>query len=212
MGQAGQDIDEHHGDAAGNQVGQGRRRTLVRHVKQIEAGKAGEGGARHDRRRTAAGIGVLARFLLGQRDQLGHRIRRNLGIDHQHEGQIAGPRDRREVLDRIVSHVLQQIRICRMRRIRRHEQRVAVRRGSGDITRRERAISARLIFDHDADAEGCAEFLRNDPCRGVGAAAGGERQHQRDGAVRVGRLRGCGGCQPSEGQCEGGNRTQALCR
>ena len=121
MGQAGRHVDEHHGDAAGDQIGQGGRRALVGNVQEIDAGKAGEGRARHDRRRTAAGIGVFAGILLCQRDQLGHRIRRNIGMDDQHERQIAGAGDRRKILHWIVAHVLQQIRIGRMRRVRRHE-------------------------------------------------------------------------------------------
>ena len=190
MGQAGRDVDEHHRDAAGDHVGQGRRRTLVGHVQQIDAGEAGKGRTRDDRRRTAAGIGELAGVLLGQRDQFFNRIGRNFRIDHQHEGQVAGPRDRREILDRIVAHGLQQIRIGRMCRVRRHKQRVAVRRRAGDVTRRDRAVGAGLVVDNHADPERGAEFLRDDPRRGVGAATGGERQHQRDVAVRIGRLRG----------------------
>jgi len=50
MGQAGQHVDEHHADASGDHIGQRRRRTFVRNVQQVEAGKAREGGARHDRR------------------------------------------------------------------------------------------------------------------------------------------------------------------
>jgi len=142
-----------------------------------------------DRRRAAAGVGELAGILFRQRDQLGYRIRRNFRIDHQHEGQVAGARDRGKILDRIVAHVLEQIRIGRMRRIGRHEQRVAVGRGAGHVTRRDRTIGAGLVVDHGVDAERRAEFLADQARRGVGAAAGCERQHQRDVAVRVAGLR-----------------------
>jgi hypothetical protein len=80
-------------------------------------------------------------------------------MDHQHEGQVAGSRDRGEILDRIVAHVLQQIRICRMRRVGGDEQRVAIRRSTRDEARRDRAVGARLVFDHRADAERRAELL-----------------------------------------------------
>ena len=112
-------------------------------------------------------------------------------MDHQHERQVAGPRDRGEILDRIVGHVLEQIRIGRMRCVRRHEQRVAVGRGAGDIARCNRAVGARLVVDHHADTERDTEFLPDQARRGVGAAAGGERQHQRDVAGGIGlRKRG----------------------
>ena len=56
--------------------------------------------------------------------------------------------------------------------------------------------------DPAPDTEGRGQMLRDDLRRGVGAAAGGERQHQRDGAVRVGGLCRRGRCQPAKDQCE----------
>ena len=51
--QAGQHVDEHHGDAAADHVVERRRRALVGHVQQIDAGIVRESGAGDDRRRTS---------------------------------------------------------------------------------------------------------------------------------------------------------------
>ena len=147
-----------------------------------------------DRRGRARGVAQLARIGLAVGDELGDGLRRNVRVNHQHEGQVAGTRDRRKVLHRIVGQALEQIGIGRMRGVGRHQQRVAVGRGARDIGRRDHAVGARLVLDDDADAERLRQMLRDQPRRGVGAAAGRKRQHQRDVAARpiVGLRGGCG--------------------
>ncbi|MGY3356214.1 hypothetical protein ACVWZK_002877 [Bradyrhizobium sp. GM0.4] len=84
-----------------------------------------------------------------------------------------------------VGQAFEQIGIGRMRGVGGHQQRVAVGRGARDIGGGDHAVGARLVLDDDADAEGLRQMLRDQPRRGVGAAGGGERQHQRDVAARI---------------------------
>ena len=75
--------------------------------------------------RPARSVRKFLRTRTGERDQffdVAHWQRRMHG---QHVVRGRQQAERREVLDRIVGHVLHQIRIGRMRRIRRHHQRVA---------------------------------------------------------------------------------------
>ena len=61
--------------------------------------------------------GELAGIGPGVGDQLLHRLDRQIGIDRDQRGKAADPRHRREVLDRIVGHALEQAGRGRMRRV-----------------------------------------------------------------------------------------------
>ena len=185
MRQSGGDVRKHHADAAGDDVRHGRRRALVGHMEHVEAGEPRESCARDDRGRTAAGIGVFAGILLHECDQFLDRIGGNFRIDHQHEWQVAGARDRREILDGIVVHGLEQIRIGRMRRVRSHEQRVAIGGRAGNEAGSDRAIGSGLVVDDRGRIQRSAELLGDQARRGVGAAAGSEGQDQGDRAIGV---------------------------
>ena len=69
--------------------------------------------------------------------------------------------------------------------------RVAVRRGAGDGGRRQHAIGAGLVLDHDRLAEPRRKIVADEARGDVDAAAGGKRQDQRDGTGRI-ILRGGG--------------------
>ncbi|MNN31100.1 hypothetical protein D3C81_1447730 [compost metagenome] len=117
---------------------------------------------------------------LGIGNQLGHRLDRQLGIDHQHEWQVAHAADRREVLDRVIGQLLHQRRVGRMRGVGGHEQRIAVRGRLRNQLRRDGAVGAGAIVDHHVLAERIAQFLGRDARDGIGAAAGGKRHDKAD--------------------------------
>ena len=110
-----------------------------------------------------------------------------LGMDDQHQRVASHPRDRREVLDRIVGDVLHQEGHGRMRAVGAHEQRVAVRRRARDVQRRKRAVRARTVLDHDGLLERDAEMLADDAGDRVGGAAGTERDDDGDRLARISR-------------------------
>jgi hypothetical protein len=64
------------------------------------------------------------------------------------------------------------------------EENVAVGRRLGDAARAGRAAGAANILDDDLLAEQFAHGGRENPCRYIDRAAGGEGHHHRDGARR----------------------------
>ena len=109
---------------------------------------------------------------------------RDVRIDHQHEHVSTGARDRREILHRIVGERLEQMGIGRMRRVGRHQQRVAVGRGARDVSGGDTPLR-RLVLDDDAPIERDRELLCDDTGDRVCAAAGGERHHDGDRLCRI---------------------------
>ena len=128
----------------------------------------------------------LARLLLGERDQLGDRLRRKVRMRHDADAHLGDVADRREV----AAHVVAGIRIERdvdrgRRRIREH-QRVAVGRRLRRLPHGDHAVGAAAVLDHDLLAERIGQPLRDQPRDGVVAAARRERHDQRDRARRIG--------------------------
>jgi hypothetical protein len=72
---------------------------------------------------------------------------RQFWIDDEHQGEAADPRDRYEILHRVVVDILMQIRIGGKRRIGCHQQRIAVGGLVMNVKRSERAVCAGTVLD-----------------------------------------------------------------
>ena len=99
---------------------------------------------------------------------------------------LPSARHGREVLHRVVGDVLHQERRRGVRRVRRHQQRVAVGRGARDIHRRDGAVGAGTGLDDDALLQRHAERLGDHAGDRVAGAAGAERGDDGDRLVRIG--------------------------
>src|SRR2546425_6034286 len=86
--------------------------------------------------------------------------------------------DGREILDWIVGHLLVEPGIDRMRRHRRHQQRVAVRRRFRDDIGADIAARAGPVLHHEWLSEQLRHSRTHDACDGIRRTAGGERHHQ----------------------------------
>ena len=128
---------------------------------------------RHVRRGADArrAVGELAGLLLRERDELGERLRRHRRIDDQDVGRGRGERDRREILDRVVGHLLVEHGIERQR-ARRHQEGVAVGRGARDALDADHVAGAGAVLDEELLLERLGEMLGHDARDDVGAAGG----------------------------------------
>jgi hypothetical protein len=116
-------------------------------------------------------------------------------------------RDRREILDRVVRQLLHQRRVGRMRRVRRHEQRIAVGRGLRHDFRRDRAVRPRTIVDDHVLIQRIAQLLCRDARDRIGTASRRKWHDQADRPAWIGiigarrqRNRGSGQRQDGGGQ------------
>ena len=179
-------------------VDHGRASTAERHVQKIDSGHELEqlAAQMHERADAGGGILQLARLLLGQSDELLHRLGRQVGVDHRHDRGGGENRDRRESLDRVVGQRVHP-RIDRDRD-RDDEQRVAVLRRARHQLARDRAACPGLVFDDELLAQPLAQLRRDqtgddvvdtarrerneDPYRlgGVVLRRDRRRQHQHD--------------------------------
>ena len=127
----------------------------------------------------------LAGILLEIRDELRHRLHRQVAIDHEdarHEAQL---RDRREVLPVVVRHVLVERRIDAVRGNRSEEQGIAVGRRRRHARAAEVAAGAGLVHDDEGLAEALGQLLRDQAGDHVGRPARGERHDQRHRLVGI---------------------------
>ena len=90
---------------------------------------------------------------LGERDELGERRGRDLGLA-DHDGRQADQRgDRREVLDRVVTEARVERRVDRQRAGIAEHQHMAVWRRLGDHVGGDDAAGARHVLDDERLAE-----------------------------------------------------------
>jgi hypothetical protein len=107
------------------------RRALVGHVQQVDAGHHLEVLTRQVGR-TAVAAGrerKFARFLLGQRDELGQVVGRDGRMDDAYIGRLVDQDHRLEVLDRIVGQLLVDRGVDAVRAGRADDEVVTVGRG-----------------------------------------------------------------------------------
>jgi hypothetical protein len=135
------------------------------------------------------GEGELARPRLGERDHIGDRVRRQLGIDRHDQRQLGEQNDRRKILDWIVGQRRVEIGADAVRRNRVEEERIAVGVRLGDRRGGDDAAGAAAVADDDRCTQRGAELGADDAGHEVGGAAGRHRDHQLDGSIRIGALR-----------------------
>ncbi len=173
---------------AGQDVGDGGRRALVRHVQHVHAGHdlehlAGQVlGAAVAGRREGQGAGRL----LGQGDQLPDRFRRHRRMHDQHVGDRPHHRHRREVPHRVVGQRRVDRRGGRVCRRAAHHDRVAVRGRAGHLADAERSGRAGPVLDDHRLAQRRAQAARDQAAEGVVAAAWRPRADQLDRLRRIG--------------------------
>ena len=81
---------------------------------------------------------------------------------------------------------MEQADVRRLRRIRRHKCRIAVRLRLQDGECGKIAVRARLVLDHDGGVGRCTNAFGQMPRHAVGGAAGREWHDQRDALRRIG--------------------------
>ena len=132
MGQGEKFGVNHDINAPGQQIGQRWRAAAIGHMRQFKpAGSTPEHHGDQMRCRTIAGcrIGKLPRARLGQRNQIRHIARRDIGIDEENEGKIGDQADRREIAPRIIANIGVKIGVGGQRRGRAQQQGMAIGRG-----------------------------------------------------------------------------------
>ena len=180
----GRDRRERHRDMPAEQIGQRRAGAFVGNMHQRDAGRAGEifagdvaGGAGAGRAEIdLAGIGLR----IG--DQLGNGFGGKRRMHHQRIRRVADQADRRKILARIVAGILVERRSDRERAGVAKQQRVAVGIAFRDRLGADGAAGAGPVVDHDLLAEQFAHLVGNAAADDRGAAAGRERNDQRDRA------------------------------
>ncbi|MNL34642.1 hypothetical protein D3C87_1566250 [compost metagenome] len=160
-----------------------------RHMHHLDPGSVLQHFHRHMHRAVDArgSIAELAGLAFGRGDEFLQSLVRRVRTHHQHSGIRRDPRDRHELVQFIGRFAFQKaIRRGQDRNRRQaHQQRVAIRFGSSGLTDADGAPCAALILNDDRSAQLGTDRLSQRPCDGVGDAAGRERHHHRDGAVRV---------------------------
>ena len=114
------------------------------------------------------------------------------GLHHEHVRELGGHADRQQVLQRVVGR-FEDVRVHRERPHVREHDGVAVGRRFRHVVHGDVAARAGAVLDDDLLADLFAERPLQDARRGVGAAAGLEAHHDRDGLVgKLGEGRGRG--------------------
>ena len=117
---------------------------------------------------------IVSGFALSAAITSASALERRSSGNHQHVGRLHGHRDQVEVLERVVLHVLDQVRCDHQRPERGDEQRVTVGSGALDDGCADRAGRARLVLDDERLPELLLQLRRDrtgDRIRG--AARGG---------------------------------------
>jgi hypothetical protein len=101
-------------------------------------------------------------------------------MHREHIGALCEPHHRREILDRVVGHLLVEVRADDVRG-RDHHERVAVGRCLRDFGGADGRSGAGLVLDDDGLADRGRELLLQDARRDVGESAGAEGDDDLDG-------------------------------
>ncbi len=194
-------IGEHQLHLSRDQIRHRQRCAAIGDMRQFDSGLVGEQLGDEMVGATDAGGAVIqrVRLALRQRDELGHSLDAERGVDHEDVGIGRGHADRHQVFLRIVGEFRVDARVDRDRAGLTEQQGIAVRIGAFHDLGADAAIAAAAIFDHEGLAERVADFLAEDARGRVGRATGGKGHDQPDRAGRIIlRLRDC----RSAGQCK----------
>jgi hypothetical protein len=176
-------------------VGQRRRIAFVGNVNHLETRLLEEQSHRQmvqaaNARRAVGRLALVRAHIV---DEFLQRMDRQVLVDDQRERIGANVADRSEILERVVTHLLDR-RHDRHHRQCGKEQGVAVRRRLSDKIGGDSPARTRFILDDERAAKSLAETLRYHARETVGVAAGGKGHNDRHRPLRpVGlcRYRGC---------------------
>ena len=185
---------------AAQHAGQRFRSALEMHGDEVQAGlelvefarEVGEVG------RAGGAIVELAGIGLAVGGELGHRLDRQVRIDHQDLIGIHHLGDGGEILRRVVAGGFRHRRDVGERRRIAEQQRVAIGVGTRHRLRGDRAAGAAAVVDDHALAERGRHAVTDQPCQDVGRTAGSGRHDELDDLVRIGL--GIGGIVPAQGR------------
>ena len=170
-------------------VGQRGRAALVGHAERFELEQLVQGFGRNLHGGRAVGVIELA--LVGMRvsDELGRRAHRQGCVHREDERKVGEAANRREISNRVVGQLLENMRVDRVRGVGREEQGVAVGRCLGDKARRNLRGGTGPVVNHKGLAERHAQLLADHAREDVGAAAGAETDHDAHRFVWIRLLR-----------------------
>ncbi|MNT28488.1 hypothetical protein D3C72_1641790 [compost metagenome] len=120
--------------------------------------------------------------LLQQRDEFLQVVGRHVLVDDDGVGVERGLRDRLEILDRVVAHVLVERGVDAVRTRDAQHQGVAIGRGARHVFRADVTARARLVFDDDGLAPLLGQAFGHQARGDVGGTAGREGHHDSDRA------------------------------
>jgi hypothetical protein len=176
----------HDVDLAAQQVVHGRRGALVGHGRHVDLHGRLEQQAAQVRGRADARIGQVDLALVGLHPlgKLGVVVGRQVGPADQRHRHFVDHAEVFEVVQRLVGQRAVQRR-CAGDADVVQQQRVAIRRGLGDLVGAQRAADAADVLDDDGAAQRLAQRFGEVPGDLVGRAPGGEGHDERDGFVGV---------------------------
>ncbi len=199
-------VDRHERDALAQQVGDGRRPALVRHVQHVDVRRFLEQLAGEMARAAVAGGGIAELAWLGLRlgDQALERRHAGFCRHHQHQRGLPHARHRHEIPRRVERQLGEQ-RGIGGQAVGRHHDGVAVRRSLGHCLHADIGAGAGAIVDDDGLLEQHAHLLPDRARHDIHPAARGIRHDEPDGPGRVGL--GAGGAGGAGGQRQRGGQT-----
>jgi hypothetical protein len=124
-----------------------------------------------------------------KRDQIRHRLNRQRRMHRQHARHQRQHRDRCEVAHRVVGHVRIERRIRGVGRLRRHAQRITVRRSLRHQLRAKRAAGTNPVLGHHRLTQPPRKVPGEQARNQVRTAAGFERNDEVDRPLGPGRGR-----------------------
>ncbi len=185
--QAGHGVRKHHGNVAGDDIGQRGCASLVGHVDQFEPGFELEHFHQQmmGRPRPARSIGRLVPRLLCPLHEIGDGPDGQRRVDDQNERDSPQEGDQGKILGRVVGQVLSYGGADGERAAARRDQGIAVWRGLRPGGGAEHRAGARAIIDDDVPAEAFAEAGRDRAAQRIDRAAGGPWRDQGDLPGRI---------------------------
>jgi len=183
-----------------DEVGHHRTDALVGDVAHLGAGGVDEhrAGEVDDGSLARRRVVVDVRLGLQQGLQFPGVVRRKLRVDHQHQRRRADHRDRRDVVEGVERHLLEDAGVHDVV-VRHHAERLAIgRRTNDDAGARDAAGPGQVLDHHRLAAERLGERRCGRPHDGVDARACAHGQHHAQGLV------GGFGKTRRRPQCEGG--------
>ena len=181
------DTDETQIRLAADRCDQRRTTAFIGHVQDLGLGQVLEqlGGDMQISADTGRGIIELARLLLRQRDELGHRFRRHRGMHHQHKRRRRQQGNRCEILDRVERHFFIKARIHHERQ-RIQQQRMTIGRGPCGDLRTNVARGTRPVVNHELLPQRLAHTIEHHAPQRIHAPARRVGQDDADDVVGVG--------------------------